>query len=203
MLLLAAGLGCGARSSRSGGEPASAGAGGTSGAAASAGAPGVPTEVELACTKNSDCVFAMTSCCRCNAFSLEQVVAVNGLYADEYRARSCDGSEACTACDPSVDHALLSTCQAGRCVAVDLTQTDVTFCRTADDCKFRSDRCCGCTAQSNGLPLAIARDKDGAYEALRCDPGEACAECAVAIPEAPDFNQGCFDDHCVILGLPR
>jgi hypothetical protein len=58
--------------------------------------------------------------------------------------------------------------------------------------------------ESLGSPLTIAIgvNRDAAYEALRCDPGAACAECSATIPEAPDYYQACFGGRCGAGTIP-
>ena len=165
----------------------------------------IPHEEEVACTTNSDCVFESTRCCYCHVGKLDDAVAVNATSAERYRSRVCAETAACPGCTNGmrrVEPNLIATCLEGRCVGVDITQTAITACTTKDDCKFRSDRCCGCSSLGSGNAIPIGVGQDAAYEALRCDPGEACAECSAEVPEGPDFMRGC-DGHCLILGFPQ
>ena len=61
-------------------------------------------------------------------------------------------------------------------------------------------RCCGCSEFTRSPSIPIGIDQDEVFESLACDPGAACEECAVSIPESPDFRLGC-DGHCLTLGF--
>jgi len=190
------------------GGTAGSGTAGTAGTAGNVGTVGPltpPSEEEIACTKNSDCSFELEACCFCYTYSVGDLAAVNTRYAESYRNRVCADTSSCSPCGSwprDVAPNVVATCRAGRCAVVDILETELTACDTEADCKFRSSRCCGCSESAgSGLVIAIGVDQDAAYEALRCDPGAACAECSATIPEAPDFYQACFGGHCGI-GTP-
>jgi hypothetical protein len=203
-LVLGVALGCGPQQSDISGFTGVNGmaGGGAAGSSGTAGAPTKPTDQEVACTKNSDCVLEMTSCLQCSAYELDHVVALNGLYAEDYRGRVCARPPHCPPyTERSVHPALLTTCQALRCVVIDLRQTEITACDTDDDCKLRTARCCDCTEMSREPVIPIGVDQDAAYEALRCDVGAACAECSDGIPVSAEYHPDCSLGHCYVSGF--
>lgn len=203
-LVLGVALGCGPPQSGTTGINGSGGTagGGAAGSSGTAGAPAMPTDQEVACIENSDCVLEMTSCSRCSAYQLDHVVAMNGLYAEDYRARICIGSMSCPTVTPHAIHsALLSTCEDLRCVAVDLRPMEITACDIDDDCKLRTARCCGCTGTTREPVISIGVDQDAAYEALLCDAGAACVECSGGIPVSEEYHANCSLGHCFITGF--
>jgi hypothetical protein len=150
-------------------------------------------------------VFELKACCFCYHYSVSDLAAVNARYAPSYRARVCENTSSCSPCaswQRDVSPNVVATCREGRCAVVDIYDTAITECETRADCKFRSSRCCGCMeSPGSTLIIAIGVDQDAAYEALRCDSGEACAECSVTIPEAPDYYQACFSGRCGFGGF--
>lgn len=154
------------------------------------------------CALPSECVVVPASCCgACGVATRGDAIAVHRARVSEHRASVCGDDFGCPACAGVPDPTLVATCDAGRCVVVDLQVHAATECETAGECRVRASECCECGATIG--PSSVVAVSDGsAYEALVCDPGMGCPECA---PDYPDtLSAICEDARCrvVVSGTP-
>jgi hypothetical protein len=92
------------------------------------------------------------------------------------------------------DPTLLATCRGGSCVVVDLQAHPATACSDASECRLRTNACCECGGPVDDDHL-VAIGTGGGFDALVCDPGIGCPECA---PGYPPATFECKAGHCVI-----
>jgi hypothetical protein len=210
------GTGATAGSSSSGGH-AAGGATGTAGSSSIAGSSnagatsnggtgnvagaGGGVDIE-ACTSNSDCEVVAAGCCSCGQGPVSNFTAINSKYSDQYEQRC--GDVACAACPPTVQNPneptlyYVATCQANRCVVVDLETTDITQCTTASDCSLRSGtNCCpGC----GGQPVSLNTSNEPELSKLVCGTAPiACAEC---VDQFSGYSPGCSEGRCSVVLTP-
>ena len=135
-------------------------------------------------------------------YTAEFTVALNADLASDYdRGLNCQAVD-CAPClppEPGTSNRpyFIATCQANRCVAVDLRTTDVTECSQPSDCSFRfGSGCCeGC-----GGDEFIAIGNEALLSELVC-PAELppCLACEPVEPEG--FTTDCQAGRCVIEAL--
>jgi hypothetical protein len=172
--------------------------GGAGGAAGSGGSAGLDIQ---ACTSNSDCEIEPTSCCSCGSGPVSNFTAINSKYESQYESRC--GVVDCAGCPPvaydpnNPTFYYVATCQASRCLVVDLRTTDITACTTAADCSLRSGTAC-CPGCGQAL-VSLNTSREAELSQLVCgDEPIACAECA---PGDSGYSTGCTDGRCsVVLG---
>ncbi len=145
------------------------------------------------CEDNADCVLRAKGCCgACEPSKVADFIAINVESDAAYDAiRGCNGI-ACGPCpepDPatSVRGYFVATCQANRCIAVDLRTTDVTECEAPSDCSLRiGSSCCeGCgggdvIAVSNRAALSklvCSEERTPCPECVPVEPGGVVADC--------------------------
>lgn len=151
------------------------------------------------CEVPTDCVVVPESCCgSCGAAARGDAVAVHTARAGDYRRSACDpvGGD-CPACFMEPDPTLVATCEAGRCVVVDLQEHPSTECAAAADCRVRAVECCECGATITPSTVVAVSDP-AAFEPLVCDPGTGCPECAPTYPD--DLVPACEAGRCVVTG---
>lgn len=153
------------------------------------------------CAVPSECLVVPASCCgSCGAATRGDAVAVSRSRADAYRASVCGDDFGCPACFMEPDPTLVATCQAGRCVVVDLQLHAATECAGPTDCRVRASECCECGASITPSTV-VAVSNGAAYEALVCDPGTGCPECAPVYPD--DYGAFCDEGRCVMVFAGR
>lgn len=155
-----------------------------------------------ACSVPTDCVVVPASCCgSCGAATRGDAIALNVTRANEYRTSVCDGL-GCPACFMEQDPTLIATCQASRCVVVDLYEHAAAACTGDDECRIRTVDCCECGGDiTRAGIIAIRRDSEGPFSSLVCDPGWACPECAPTYPS--EVVPVCHEGHCrAVWGTP-
>ncbi len=154
------------------------------------------------CTDNSQCEVVPVSCCSCGTGSVNNYLAINSQYDTVYNQRC--GAVDCAACPPiaydpnNPVYYYVPTCQAGRCVIVDLKTTDITECVTATDCEVRAGT--GCCSSCSGAPdVALNQAHASELSKLVCNQQGAPTGCpACAQPELPAGSLGCESGRCVI-----
>ena len=150
------------------------------------------------CAMPTDCIVVPASCCgSCGAATRGDSVAVSRARSGEYRTSVCGDELGCPRCFMEQDPTLVATCEAGRCVVVDLQLHGATECADASECHVRAVECCECGATISPSTV-IAISDPAAYEALVCDPGMGCAECAPIYP--PEYEALCEAGRCVFRG---
>ncbi len=151
------------------------------------------------CNVDTDCVLVESQCCSCPSPVLTNYVALNQDGVEAYRsARGCDGvlCEPCLAPDPTdvQDQYFVATCDAGKCVALDLHQTKATACNVSTDCFLRNGT--GCCEGCSGGDLVSISDT-GALMDLVCGEGPVpCPACAPMLPEG--YVPGCVNGVCTV-----
>lgn len=149
------------------------------------------------CELNSDCVLAAASCCAvCGEPALGDVDAVNRARLDAHSEAVCPNPVPCPKCAEATNADLHATCNDGVCLALDIRDEEASACSSDDDCKLRVTGCCESGGSTAAWDLiAIARAGEPAYQALVCDPEQACDECAPIYPT--DMEAYCATDgHC-------
>ena len=152
------------------------------------------------CEDNGDCLLAARSCCGgCEPSQLSDFIALNVEHTDQYRkTQNCELVD-CAPClppEPGVSNRpyFVATCEAGRCVAVDLRATQATSCSQPSDCSLRfGASCCeGC-----GGNEIIAVSDEVALSELVCPAVlPPCLACAPGDPEG--FTADCQGGRCVV-----
>lgn len=182
------------------GDPNAGGEGNASaGGSASGGARGTGGYPEswFTCSDTRGCWLWHLGCCRCNAERLEDALAVASEYIDDVHLDMCTGESApaCDAACPAVPPFIIAQCLDGRCAAVDIRDSDLTACRTPDDCRLRMDTsCCPCTGFAPPAVVAVSTLVDF-QEAVCGNEPRACPECAgPALP--PEYGVACVGGHC-------
>jgi hypothetical protein len=176
------------------------GGAGTAGTGNPSGGAGGEPPLDV-CEDNTDCVLRAKSCCgACEPSKVADFVAINGENDAIFDAnRECDGI-ACGPCpepDPTSSNGgyFVATCQANRCIAVDLRTTDVTACENRSDCRLRfGSSCCGC----GGVGDIIAISSAAALSKLVCAEPPSCPDC---VATAPDGVADCQAGRCVVPEL--
>lgn len=150
-----------------------------------------------ACELNSDCALTAASCCGvCGEPALGDVDAVNRQRLEQHLEDVCPEPQPCPKCAVATNPDLHATCDDGACLALDIRDHHASACSTDDDCRLRVTGCCECGGSTASWDLiAIRGDGEAAYEALVCDPEEACDACAPVYPA--DVEAYCATDgHC-------
>ncbi len=151
------------------------------------------------CSVPSDCVVTANTCCgECGEATLGGSTAVNQDSLADYRDMLCAEDPICPACATMLNPELVATCEADRCEVVDLGMDAMTECTAADECIVRTVDCCECGgATDRGSLIALNQDARADYEALVCDPGTGCAECAPVYPA--DVSAVCDAGRCTLV----
>jgi hypothetical protein len=154
-----------------------------------------------ACTQPSDCVVTGTGCCGvCDSPDLtaHDFLAYNKKFAESVLA--CAAVDiACAPCAPQpagTRKYFVPNCVQGECVVEDVRSSDVTSCKTAQDCQLRHGvSCCeGC----GGTGDLIAVRNDGSFEKLVC-PSEPYP-CPACLPAPPtNASAVCEGGHCIVV----
>jgi hypothetical protein len=154
-----------------------------------------------ACTSNSDCEVEPASCCSCGSGPVSNFTAINSKYQSQYESRC--GAVDCAGCPPVAYDPnnptlyYVATCQASRCVVVDLHTMDVTACTTAADCSLRSGTAC-CSGCGENM-ISLNTDRASELSTLVC--GSQPSECPACAPVNAGYSTGCSDGRCtVVLG---
>ncbi len=152
-----------------------------------------------ACNGPGECSLFPTNCCGyCGEAKLEGFVGVNNAKTTEANNFYCADPVACPDCVEFPKPNFVALCEAGQCTPLDLRQTDLTSCKTKNDCRLRwgSDCCESCAG--NSLEL-VAVSNDGALENAVCGPTDgACPPCAPQ-PFPPGSDVDCDQGHCRAL----
>ncbi|WP_437795931.1 BPTI/Kunitz domain-containing protein [Sorangium sp. So ce693] len=150
------------------------------------------------CNAPSDCVLVSRGCCgACDTASAENFGAINraGTKLDEI-IKGC-GGVACGAC-PEVTEAerttqyFTATCEAGRCVVLDVRESPLTECAIDSDCVLRDGL--GCCEGCDGTGI-VALSQSAELDALVCPAGMgACPPCAPVFPDG--MTAVCSSGRC-------
>jgi hypothetical protein len=152
------------------------------------------------CKVASDCALGATGCCGvCDGpgVSAHDFIAYNKQYASQ--TQQCAGDVACGACPPvdtqNTRPYFVPDCVRGECVVQDIRESDVTACKTAEDCRLRNGT--GCCESCSGNDL-VAVSNDGSLEKLVCGGIlPPCAACEALPPSGTVAICG-LSGHCEI-----
>jgi Kunitz/Bovine pancreatic trypsin inhibitor domain len=155
------------------------------------------------CDVASDCVLTANGCCGvCDGLSVSahDFIAVNAAHSQETCPK---GDVACGLCPTPEGERLakyfVPNCVNNECVVEDIRKSDVTACKSANDCRLRSGT--GCCEGCGGPTDFVSVRNDGSLEELVCgDSLPPCDPCVAAPPS--DARPNCNDDgHCGIAYL--
>jgi hypothetical protein len=156
-----------------------------------------------ACEDNGDCVLRAKGCCgACEPSALSDFIALNVEFVDTYTStQNCQAVDCAPCPEPPEGMSnrpyFVATCQASRCVAVDLRTTDVTECAQPSDCslRFGSSCCEGC-----GGSEIIAVSDEGKLSELVCP--KVLPPCLACEPGDPvGVAADCESGRCVVEPL--
>lgn len=148
-----------------------------------------------ACEYPTDCVLVPARCCGvCGQAELSNTVAVNRAHVDVLPdALGCHLID-CVTCEPTPNPWLGATCRAGRCVAFDVRQTDLTECSSSDDCRLRAGLAC-CEECNVARESFVGINAEADVRGWVCGNAPVvCAGCVPAIP--PNLYATCGDGRC-------
>lgn len=189
------------------GSVANGGAVGVSGASGRGGsetASGGSASVDLAaCSADSECELVPANCCDGCPTTLEDFLAINAKYDAQYASRcetvDCNPPRCLPDFDSSTNY-YIATCEAQRCVALDLRTTPLTSCTRDADCVLRGGTACcaGCGSRSRAPIVALAIGSEPALRGFVC--GSAPKACPACTATFPDDSAVCGDDQvCRVL----
>jgi hypothetical protein len=155
-----------------------------------------------ACEDNGDCFLRAKGCCgACDPSQLSDFVALNVEYNDVYAATlNCEVVDCAPCLEPepgtSNQPYFVATCQANRCIAVDLRTTDVTECNQPSDCSLRFGS--GCCESCGGEIIALS--DQATLSDLVC-PKEIppCLACEPGDPAG--LTADCQSGRCLVAPL--
>jgi hypothetical protein len=143
-----------------------------------------------ACQYPTDCALVPAQCCgACDQARLENVVAVHRSQASALsEAMGCHLVD-CPACEPIPNPWLGATCRAGRCVAIDARETELTDCEVREDCRLRVGlSCCEDCSPTRDAFIAVNAAADVRSVVCGNFPG-GCAGCVPTVP--PNLSVVC------------
>lgn len=163
------------------------------------GACGGQGEIDpTACEEPADCQLMSTTCCGgCDAPTAGNVVAARRDQAGAvHRAMGCDVVD-CVPCDPPAPNPwLFWTCTAGRCIASDARETEITECTQSSDCVLRAGLGC-CEACNPTMYDFISVNASVALEPWLC--GSVPIDCKACVPTMSFLNPTCDGMRCGVV----
>lgn len=175
-----------------GGGGSGGGVSGSGGAGTGGGSGG---NAFAACDGPGQCFLFPTNCCGyCGEPKLEGFIGVNHNKSKEANNFYCADPVACPDCVEFPQPNLIALCEAGQCTPKDIRTSELSACKTKDDCRLRwgSGCCQNCAGSSWDL---IAYNKNVAFEQLVCDPAGDCPPC-LPQPFPPGSSAECVAGHC-------
>ena len=152
------------------------------------------------CDDTSDCRLVSRTCCgECTEQTLEGSTAIaHARYADYFDSMCALVGPCDPACTPQFDPALVATCNAAHCAAVDLSRLPLAACTRDEECRVRSAACCECGADLDPASLIAVR-ADGVVDLLGlvCDTDAACDACEPSYPEG--VGAACLGGRCGLV----
>lgn len=149
-----------------------------------------------ACTGPGQCILVSTGCCPgCGIAQLGSMTAINADHQEEYYQDLCPEPVACPACESAPNPNLFAYCEAGHCVAADVTTHAVSACVTDSDCHLRNGSAC-CEECIGSVDQLIAVGAGNDLVGLTCGPNEGCPKCLPVYPQ--DAVALCAGGHCAV-----
>ncbi|WP_437588552.1 BPTI/Kunitz domain-containing protein [Sorangium sp. So ce1000] len=151
-----------------------------------------------ACASPSDCIRVAPGCCGgCDPADADAFRAINRASADLFEAVYGCGGAVCGPCQDVTEaertaHYFTATCEAGRCVVLDVRESPLTECAVDSDCVLRDGL--GCCEGCDGTGI-VALNQSADLNALACpaDMG-ACPPCAPVYPDG--MTAVCSSGRC-------
>ncbi len=169
-------------------------------------APDVQSHVSrYPCKASSDCVVVPQNCCAsCSGLVASNALAMSRSWAGAYlHGLHCEAFECDPRCTFPPSPHLVATCANEECELVDLSARPFTECRTASDCRLRTNACCECGGATGRESLvAVARDSEQSVADWVCEPNATCDSCAAEPP--PDGARAeCIAERCRVAYAPN
>ena len=154
------------------------------------------------CGETSECEVVSQTCCgECGEATLEGSTAIRADRVEDHFEGLCADDIACDPCVGGPNPDLVATCNAARCVAVDLSRLPLAACTTDDECRLRAPECCECGSDVSPEALvAIRADAEADLRSLLCDRTAVCGACAPAYP--PSVAAACVGGRCAVVPSP-
>lgn len=149
-----------------------------------------------ACTGPGQCLLVDKGCCSsCGTESLDSKVPINAASSEAYFQSICPEPVPCPACASQPNPNLFAYCEAGQCVAADVTTNFVSACVSDADCHLRNGSAC-CEQCTGSLDQLIAVSVANNLPALLCGPNDGCPKCLPSYPI--DAVAICSAGHCAV-----
>ncbi len=153
---------------------------------------------DTACENNTDCVIDHGCCGFCGIDSSDELAAVNAEYAS-FRAPECALVD-CEFCPIPEDLGNFGArCNEGTCEVYDVRKSDLSACKTSDDCRLRAGlNCCEGCGETNWV--AVSADHERVEKELCGDMPASCPPC---LPIEPERTIATCDEggHCRVERL--
>ena len=156
-----------------------------------------------ACASANECVLVAAGCCgACDRETAFSFVSVNrGKTQDYAQQNRC--SVSCGMCDPTPESErtrqyFIPGCRAGRCIVVDVRDTELVACETNDHCALRDGLECCQSCDGEGI---VALNRSAQVESVTCaEPIPPCAPCAPT--DSTKYQARCVDQRCTVAPFP-
>lgn len=133
------------------------------------------------------------NCPVCGRPTLNDVRAVG----PEELARVRAAPATCAACETEPNPDLFATCEAGRCVAVDVRQDQVSACDADSECVVTEPDCCACHPGW----VAVRAGSQGDFYRRQCGDQPICSPCERHGAPAHLLAR-CLEGHCAVVEEP-
>jgi hypothetical protein len=151
---------------------------------------GGPVSEETRCEISMDCTVVPVECCgHCGDATLADLTAIRRDHLEEF-TRPCQLVDC--ACATTTPAWAAATCSQGRCVAVDIRETEYTECTLETDCVLRRGLDCCENCASDGSDLVAVRKGLDIGE-LTCGALVDCQSCAT---EPRSVYASCEEGRC-------
>jgi hypothetical protein len=151
------------------------------------------------CAGPAECQLMSTRCCGgCDPPTAENIVAARRDHAGAvHRAMGCDVVD-CVPCDPPAPNPwLFATCSAGRCIAKDARETELTECTQASDCVLRGGLGCCEACNTTGAVGIVSVNASVDVEPWLC--GSTPIDCDACTLGMNYFDPTCNGMRCDVV----
>jgi hypothetical protein len=136
---------------------------------------GGPIGETMRCEIPMDCTVVPSVCCACEKVGPHELIAIRRDSSDDFLQSTC-GAIGCE-CEAAVPPWAGATCIQGRCVAVDIRETEYTECTVDTDCVLRRGLdCCEDCSLGGGEMVGVRKDRD--VGELTCGALVDCEACS-------------------------